>query len=274
MIKKIIISSIALIMFLQIGLITNYANAKNSLSNSEVEALNLHSNLPSSSLELNPKEEKVITFTEYYMPNKSGELELVTDPNMIRSLEIHSTSEFTPMNSLDPGPGAVRVNGYLIGASGTNFAQQEKGIFDSIKNIAMYVVVSGVKTFVTTAGNVILDLAGIISTDVNTKSSVTSTISYSLTYPGKEGQIYNSNKTWTSKYDARSRYTWKHYYGIWQDRNGQARQYVYDYTTRNGHSPVKREYSPNYSNNTYIANEAYRRWTYNLPKGAENWATK
>lgn len=179
------------------------------------------------------------------------------------------TGEYKPMNSLDPGTGAIRVTTYAMGGGTTVFSQEKSGIYEQISGVAMYLL----GKYAGSVGTLISDLVSASSYSLNKKSYVTAQTFYSYRYPGKYGQVYLSSKTWSTKAESRSRETFKHSWGRWVDNNGYTRTNSFDYIRANGYGPHNIEYAPHYTNNTWIANKAYDVWYWGRIKYYENWAS-
>lgn len=212
--------------------------------------------------EVSTPEEKVIARQQYELSKKNNYI--------VPNDRIDELSLGEPQVSImaeNPGTGATRVNLVTYGWYGQPIVQDQKsGNFNLIKGTV--IVILG--PLLTTAGSVVLSVADLILSNVDTTQYATAKTMISYNYPTKQGQVYYSN-AWHTLFESTNRNTYKHYYSIFIDSNKNSRQGTVDYVPANGYSAIKVESAPNYNNNSFIQNKAYQNYLQGKKYTDEDW---
>ncbi|WP_036644883.1 hypothetical protein, partial [Paenibacillus sp. oral taxon 786] len=167
----------------------------------------------------------------------------------------------------NPGDGATRVNLTTYGWYGAPIVQdEESGSFDLKKDIVMTIL--GALT--TTFGGIVLSVADMALSNVETTQTATAKTMISYNYPTKQGQAWYSN-TWHTLFESTNRNTYKHYYSLWMDKNKNTRQYTVDYVPANGYSAIKVEAAPHYYDNNYILQQTAYNYAQSKKYTDEDW---
>lgn len=218
------------------------------------------------------EEEKSLVTNEDYVENNKVILEVSLEKQNKNKNQLLSQ----PSNLLitEPGTDAIAVEygtskivNYAYAGTGVidTAEDTESGVFNNIKGLAM--TIAG--EFVDTAGSVIIGAADVASTYIKFDQYSTAKTYKSYRYIGKETQIYTTSG-WKKYYDARSRQTYKHYFGTYVTTSGSTRTDTTDYTFDRGYSPIKTIYSANYKNDTELRNRGWYNWkfgsTYRYPE--------
>lgn len=165
----------------------------------------------------------------------------------------------------DPGVGATRV---VVSrwSSGYTYQDDEKsGIASAIWNIALTIL----SYFTTTAGQIMLDVAQLFGDGVNTSQGATTRLYHSFSYPDKLAQVWTANRVWQTYFTSSTREWYRHEFASYTTTAGFTRTGTRDYTPEQGASPYRIEYATHYFDDTWLQNEAWYRWYYNMAPGYE-----
>lgn len=180
--------------------------------------------------------------------------------------KVYNLPQYTPMYDYVEN-GTTRVAPYTLPGSGLLLNDQKSGVFSQIKDTVLL------------AGNFFPGLGWTVASIVDsvvdylndyldgTDTYITAKTGYMYRYIGKEGQVWDSSEgRWIVKFDTRSRETYLAKIATWTDtQNRPHGGMVVSY------SPDKIEYSAHYNDETYIRQQAFWNWYYNMYYSIETW---
>lgn len=167
----------------------------------------------------------------------------------------------------DPGVGSTRVIIDRWSSGNTYQDDSESGIASVIWSILLNIV----SYFTRTAGNIMLDIAQLYGDAVDQSKGSTTRLYHSYSYPDKLAQVWTVSLVWTTYFTSRNREWYRHEYASYVNTLGYTRTKTRDYTPDEGGSAIHIDTAPHYSSNTWLQNEAWRRWSLSLPAGLEDW---
>lgn len=180
----------------------------------------------------------------------------VIDQNSVPTTIMKQQSGMIMPMAEDPGTGALRVNLVTYGSyADLKTIDSKTGTYNLIKDSVLTVL--GALT--TTVKSVVLSIANLLLSDIDTASTATAKTQTSYTYPTKQGQVWYLGM-WNTLFESTNRNTYKHEYAIYWDTNKNQRQATKDYVPATGYSAINVEYAPHYNDNTYIQNQAYQNY--------------
>ena len=159
------------------------------------------------------------------------------------------------MNWDDPGVGATMVAPYTMSGWGMIKQDEQRGVFNFIKDLAL--IVFG--ELLSTVGSVLFSVAQAVGANIKVDQICTAQTYVSYRYVGKEGKVWTENLMWATWFETRSREVYKHFWGTYVCTNNFQRQATVDYLPP-AYSWIRFNESASYNNNSLIASTAYNNW--------------
>lgn len=92
-------------------------------------------------------------------------------------------------------------------------------------------------------------------------------------YITKYAQVYQPSLEWETWYTSRSREWYRHEFASFVNTLGDTSTTTIDYTYTTGYPPIKTDWAPHYSDNTWLMSKAYDLWYSGASPGFEDWTT-
>lgn len=200
--------------------------------------------------------------------SKDNNYIIKNDPQDVAKSRIIKDSTVVSPYAENPGVGATRVNLVTYGSYAALEEQDKKsGIFETIKNNAMWIIGNFIKT---TIGNVVYNVVDLLLDNIDAKQYATATTQVGYSYPTKQGQVWYNN-TWNTLFEVTNRNTYKYYSAIYWNTNKEQRRYTKDFTPDKGYGPERIQKATNYDNNQYILNTAAANYSQGKKYSTEEW---
>ncbi|NUU54084.1 hypothetical protein HP548_08305 [Paenibacillus taichungensis] len=200
--------------------------------------------------------------------SKDNNYIIKNDPQDVAKSRIIKDSTVVSPYAENPGVGATRVNLVTYGSYAVLEEQdKQSGIFETIKNNAMWIIGNFVKT---TVGTVVYNVVDLLIDNIDVKQYATAKTLVGYSYPTKQGQVWYNN-TWNTLFETTNRNTYKYYYALFWNTNHVQRQDTKDFTPDKGFSPERIQKSTNYDNNQYILNKANTNYLQGKKYTSEEW---
>ncbi|GGG16530.1 hypothetical protein [Paenibacillus aceti] len=199
---------------------------------------------------------------------KAKATNFTVENDIIDILSVTRDSNSAVPFGIDPGVGATRVNLVTYGSYAELAVQDtSSGIFDTIKNNAMWIIGNFVKG---TVGIVVYNVVDLLVDNIEVSKMATAKTMVGYTYPTKQGQVWYNN-VWNTLFESTNRNTYKYYYALYWNKDKVQRQGTKDFTPDKGYSAARVEKAPHYDDNTYIQDQASKNYIQGKKYTTEEW---